>query len=85
MHEMNAYRADHVSLSVRSSCRMLDSPAGRICMKLGLDVMPLVYTLKSCCSFAAIDNTNTTDYRTCEVGSTLAPFTIRPYGESFGK
>jgi hypothetical protein len=43
VHEMNAYRADHVCLSSWFNSRT----AGRIWIKFGTDIKPLSYTLKS--------------------------------------
>jgi hypothetical protein len=61
VHEMDACRADPVSLSACVNSRTV----GQILIKFGIDVMPLETT-------PTIGNTNMAEARTCEVGATLA-------------
>jgi hypothetical protein len=78
VHEMNAYRAGHVDLSVHmiqlENCWMdLD------------EIWYGSYTIGDYPShtfqFSTIGNTNMVVKQTCEVGSTLAPFAIGPYSD----
>jgi hypothetical protein len=71
MHNMNAYWADGVCLSVCRSEWFNSRTAEQSLMKFGMNIMQLKATKNSNFEFPTIGNTNMADERTCEVGSTL--------------
>jgi hypothetical protein len=82
VHEMNAYRAGHVCLSVRlcvcphnSTREPLNGFGWILVWKLCHWGLPYNRTFQ----FSAIGNTNIADEQTREIGSTLAPLAIGPY------